>query len=45
VFVQNFSAQQQTSRCRRAIDCMTDAAAAGDTVLLAWDCRVLKRKA
>ncbi|MGS6160807.1 hypothetical protein ACVGWB_02450, partial [Enterobacter mori] len=26
-------------------DCMTDAAAAGDTVLLAWDCRVLRRKA
>jgi beta-galactosidase len=26
-------------------DCMTDAAAAGETVLLPWDCRVLKRKA
>ncbi len=46
VFVQNFTAQQQLITLPQGYtDCMTDAAAAGDTVLLAWDCRVLKRKA
>ncbi|MEH0885797.1 beta-galactosidase [Enterobacter sp. UNJFSC 003] len=46
VFVQNFTAQQQIITLPQGYtDCMTDAAAAGDTVLLAWDCRVLKRKA
>ncbi|HDR2893613.1 TPA: beta-galactosidase [Enterobacter asburiae] len=46
VFVQNFTAQQQLVTLPQGYtDCMTDAAAAGDTVLLAWDCRVLKRKA
>ncbi|MFG6089109.1 beta-galactosidase [Enterobacter soli] len=46
VFVQNFTAQQQLITLPQGYtDCMTDAAATGDTVLLAWDCRVLKRKA
>jgi len=46
VFVQNYTAQQQLITLPQGYtDCMTDAAAAGDTVLLAWDCRVLKRKA
>lgn len=46
VFVQNFTAQQQLVTLPQGYtDCMTDAAAVGDTVLLAWDCRVLKRKA
>ncbi|MDR2265395.1 MAG: beta-galactosidase [Enterobacter asburiae] len=46
VFVQNFTAQQQLVTLPQGYtDCMTDAATAGDTVLLAWDCRVLKRKA
>ncbi|UWM66417.1 beta-galactosidase [Enterobacter sp. CP102] len=46
VFVQNFTAQQQLVTLPQGYtDCMTDAAAAGDTVLLAWDCRVLRRKA
>ena len=46
VFVQNFTAQQQLITLPQGYtDCMTDAAAAGDTVLLAWDCRVLRRKA
>lgn len=46
VFVQNFTAQQQLITLPQGFtDCMTDAAATGDTVLLAWDCRVLKRKA
>ncbi len=46
VFVQNFTAQQQIITLPQGYtDCMTDAAAEGDTVLLAWDCRVLKRKA
>ena len=46
VFVQNFTAQQQYITLPQGYtDCMTDAAAAGDTVLLAWDCRVLRRKA
>ncbi|MGK3224671.1 beta-galactosidase [Enterobacter soli] len=45
VFVQNFTAQQQLVTLPQGYtDCMTDAAIAGDTVLLAWDCRVLKRK-
>jgi len=45
VFVQNYTAQQQLITLPQGYtDCMTDAAAAGDTVLLAWDCRVLKRK-
>jgi len=46
VFVQNFTAQQQLITLPQGYtDCMTDATAAGDTVLLAWDCRVLRRKA
>ncbi|HIC2034922.1 beta-galactosidase [Enterobacter soli] len=46
VFVQNFTAQQQLITLPQGYtDCMTDAAATGDTVLLAWDCRVLNRKA
>lgn len=46
VFVQNFTALQQLVTLPQGYtDCMTDAAAVGDTVLLAWDCRVLKRKA
>ena len=46
VFVQNYTAQQQLVTLPQGYtDCMTDAAAAGDTVLLAWDCRVLRRKA
>ncbi len=46
VFVQNFTAQQQLVTLPQGYtDCMTDTAAAGDTVLLAWDCRVLRRKA
>ena len=46
VFVQNFTAQQQLITLPQGYtDCMTDAAATGDTVLLAWDCRVLRRKA
>ncbi len=46
VFVQNFTALQQLITLPQGYtDCMTDAAAVGDTVLLAWDCRVLKRKA
>lgn len=46
VFVQNFTAQQQLVTLPQGYtDCMTDAAIAGDTVLLAWDCRVLRRKA
>ena len=46
VFVQNYTAQQQLVTIPQGyIDCMTDAAAAGETVLLPWDCRVLKRKA
>ncbi|MGR5944833.1 beta-galactosidase [Enterobacter sp. C4G1] len=46
VFVQNFTAQQQLVTLPLGYtDCMTDTAAAGDTVLLAWDCRVLRRKA
>lgn len=46
VFVQNFTAQQQLITLPQGYtDCMTDTAATGDTVLLAWDCRVLKRKA
>ncbi|MGG1928153.1 beta-galactosidase [Enterobacter soli] len=45
-FVQNFTAQQQLITLPQGYtDCMTDAVATGDTVLLAWDCRVLKRKA
>ena len=46
VFVQNYTAQQQYITLPQGYtDCMTDAAAAGDTVLLPWDCRVLRRKA
>lgn len=46
VFVQNFTAQQQLITLPQGYtDCMTGAAATGDTVLLAWDCRVLRRKA
>lgn len=46
VFVQNFTAQQQLVTLPQGYtDCMTDTAVAGDTVLLAWDCRVLRRKA
>jgi beta-galactosidase len=46
VFVQNYTAQQQLVTIPQGYtDCMTDAAAAGETVLLPWDCRVLKRKA
>ena len=46
VFVQNFTAQQQMVALPQGYtDCMTEAAVAGDTVLLPWDCRVLKRKA
>lgn len=46
VFVQNFTAQQQLITLPQGYtDCMTGAASTGDTVLLAWDCRVLKRKA
>ncbi|SAD38776.1 glycoside hydrolase family protein [Enterobacter cloacae] len=45
VFVQNYTAQQQLITLPQGYtDCMTDAAAAGDTVLLPWDCRVLRRK-
>ncbi|MDU5194195.1 MAG: beta-galactosidase [Enterobacter sichuanensis] len=46
VFVQNYTAQQQYITLPQGYtDCMTDAAAAGDTVLLPWECRVLRRKA
>lgn len=46
VFVQNYTAQQQYITLPQGYtDCMTDAAAAGDTVLLPWDCRVLRRNA
>ena len=46
VFVQNFTAQQQLVTLPEGYtDSMTDAAAVGDTVLLPWDCRVLKRRA
>ncbi len=46
VFVQNYTAQQQYITLPQGYtDCMTDAAATGDTVLLPWDCRVLRRKA
>ena len=46
VFVQNYTAQQQLITLPQGYtDCMNDAAAAGDTVLLPWDCRVLRRKA
>ena len=46
VFVQNYSAQQQLVTLPQGYtDAMSDAAAAGETVLLPWDCRVLKRKA
>ncbi|WP_434133794.1 beta-galactosidase [Enterobacter cloacae] len=46
VFVQNYTAQQQYITLPQGYtDCMTDAAAAGDTALLPWDCRVLRRKA
>ncbi|MFS9769260.1 beta-galactosidase [Enterobacter chuandaensis] len=46
VFVQNYTALQQLITLPQGYtDCMTDAAAVGDTVLLPWDCRVLKRKA
>ncbi|WP_286777827.1 beta-galactosidase [Leclercia sp. UBA1284] len=46
VFVQNFTAQQQLVTLPEGYtDSMTDAAAVGETVLLPWDCRVLKRRA
>ncbi|WP_339025564.1 beta-galactosidase [Leclercia pneumoniae] len=46
VFVQNFTAQQQLVTLPEGYtDSMTDAAAVGETVLLTWDCRVLKRRA
>lgn len=46
VFVQNFTAQQQLITLPEGYtDSMTDAAAVGETVLLPWDCRVLKRRA
>jgi len=45
VFVQNYSAQQQLITLPQGYtDCITDAAAVGETVLLPWDCRVLRRK-
>lgn len=46
VFVQNFTAQQQLITLPEGYtDSMTDAVAVGETVLLPWDCRVLKRRA
>lgn len=46
VFVQNFTAQQQLVTLPEGYtDSMTDAVAVGETVLLPWDCRVLKRRA
>lgn len=46
VFVQNFTSQQQLVTLPEGYtDSMTDAAAVGETVLLPWDCRVLKRRA
>ncbi len=46
VFVQNYSAQQQLLTLPQGYtDCMNDAAAVGETMLLPWGCRVLKRKA
>ncbi|WP_336995637.1 beta-galactosidase [Leclercia sp. UBA7405] len=46
VFVQNFTAQQQLVTLPEGYtDSMNDAAAVGETVLLPWDCRVLKRRA
>ncbi|MCE6965927.1 beta-galactosidase [Enterobacter sp. MW07] len=46
VFVQNFTAQQQLVTLPEGYtDSMTDAAAVGETVLLPWDCRVLKHRA
>ena len=46
VFVQNFTAQQQLITLPEGFtDSMTDAVAVGETVLLPWDCRVLKRRA
>ena len=46
VFVQNFTAQQQLVTLPEGYtDSMTDAATVGETVLLPWDCRVLKRRA
>jgi beta-galactosidase len=46
VFIQNFSAQQQTITLPQGYqDCLSAASVSGSLVLTPWDCRVVRRQA